>query len=144
MLKRRWPLLLAAAALLAALLFYFGPRPRAVEVAAVERRPLTQSVVATGRLATPARVEISSQLAARIDAIAVREGDRVRSGQLLVRLRSDEAQATLAAARAALDGDDLHRARARPEVIGQPRQQADRDQQQRPAALQHIRRPKNG
>jgi len=101
-LKRRWPLLLVAAGLLAGLVFYFGPRPRAVEIVKVERRALTQSVVATGRLATPARVEISSQLAARIDSIEVREGDRVRAGQLLVQLRSDEAQATLTAARAAL------------------------------------------
>ena len=102
MLKRRWPLLLVAVGLLAGLVYTFGPRPLAVEIVTVERRALVQSVVATGRLATPARVEISSHLAARIDAIEAREGDRVRAGQLLVRLRSEEAQATLTAARAAL------------------------------------------
>jgi HlyD family secretion protein len=101
-LKRRWPLLLLAGALLAGLAFYFTPRARVVDVVAVERGPLVQSIVATGRVATPARIEISSQLAARIEGIAVREGDRVRPGQLLVQLRSEEATATLAAARAAL------------------------------------------
>jgi HlyD family secretion protein len=101
-LKRRWPLLLLAGALLAGLAFYFTPRARVVDVVAVERGPLVQSIVATGRVATPARIEISSQLAARIESIAVREGDRVRPGQLLVQLRSEEATATLAAARAAL------------------------------------------
>ncbi len=102
MLKRRWPLLLLAGALVAGLAFYFVPRARVVDVVAVERGPLVQSIVATGRVATPARIEISSQLAARIEGIAVREGDRVHPGQLLVQLRSEEATATLAAARAAL------------------------------------------
>ena len=102
MLKRRWPLLLLAGVILAGLAFYFVPRARVVDVVAVERGPLVQSIVATGRVATPARIEISSQLAARIESIAVREGDRVRPGQVLVQLRSEEATATLAAARAAL------------------------------------------
>jgi HlyD family secretion protein len=101
-LKRRWPLLLLAGVILAGLAFYFTPRARVVDVVAVERGPLVQSIVATGRVATPARIEISSQLAARIESIAVREGDRVRPGQLLVQLRSEEATATLAAAGAAL------------------------------------------
>jgi len=59
-------------------------------------------VVATGRLATPARIEVSSQLAARIERILVREGDRVAAGQLLVQLRNEEAEAALASARSAL------------------------------------------
>ncbi len=102
MLRRRWPLLLLGAALLAGAVFYFMPRAKVVDVVAAERGPLVQSIVATGRVATPARIEISSQLAARIERIAVREGDRVRAGQRLVQLRSDEATATLAAASAAL------------------------------------------
>ena len=102
MLRRRWPLLLLGAALIAAVVIYFAPRAKVVDVVAAERGPLVQSIVATGRVATPARIEISSQLAARIERIAVREGDRVRAGQLLVQLRSDEATAGLAAAQAAL------------------------------------------
>ncbi len=102
MLRRRWPLLLAGILLLGAAGFYFAPRAKPVDVVGVERGPLVQSIVATGRVATPARIEISSQLAARIERIEVREGDRVRAGQLLVSLRSDEATASLAAARAAL------------------------------------------
>ena len=102
MLRRRWPVLLAVILLLGAAGFYFAPRAKPVDVVGVERGPLVQSIVATGRVATPARIEISSQLAARIERIEVREGDRVRAGQLLVGLRSDEATASLAAARAAL------------------------------------------
>ncbi len=102
MLRRRWPLLLAAVVLLAGVFVYFMPRAKVVDVVAAERGPLVQSIVATGRVATPARIEISSQLAARIERIEVREGDRVRAGQLLVQLRSDEATAARAAAGAAL------------------------------------------
>ena len=48
------------------------------------------------------RTEVSSQNTARIESITVREGDHVQTGQVLVRLRDDEAQASLVQARAAL------------------------------------------
>ena len=102
MLRRRWPLLLAALLLLGAAAFFLIPRARIVEAVAVRAGPLAQTVVATGRLATPARIEVSSQLAARIERILVREGDRVAAGQLLVQLRNEEAEAALASARSAL------------------------------------------
>lgn len=102
MLRHRWPLLLAALAVLAFAVFLFVPRGRAVDVIFAERGPVTQSVVSSGRIATPARIAISSQLAARIEQVLVREGDRVRAGQLLVQLRSQEADAALASARGAL------------------------------------------
>jgi HlyD family secretion protein len=100
--RRRWPLWLLAAAAAAAVAFFAVPRARGVDAVAVRSGPLAQTVVATGRVATPARIEVSSQLAARIEQVLVREGDRVKAGQLLVQLRSDEAQAALANARTAL------------------------------------------
>lgn len=102
MLSRRWPWLLVAAIALAALAFLLVPRTRAVDVVEVTRGPIAQSVVATGRMASPARIELSSQLTARVERVAVREGDPVVAGAVLVELRSDEARATLAAAQAAL------------------------------------------
>lgn len=102
MLSRRWPWLLVAAIALAALAFLLVPRSRAVDVAEATRGPVAQSVVATGRMATPARIELSSQLTARVERVAVREGDPVAAGAVLVELRSDEARAALAAAQAAL------------------------------------------
>ena len=102
MLRRRWPLLLAALLLLGAAAFFLIPRARTVEAVAVRAGPRVQTVGATGRLATPARIEVSSQHAARIERILVREGDRVAAGQLLVQLRNEEAEAALASARSAL------------------------------------------
>ena len=78
------------------------PKGREVEVVAVARGPLAQSVVATGRIATPARISIGSPLAATVLEVTVREGDPVKPGQVLVRLRSDDADALIAQAAAAL------------------------------------------
>lgn len=63
---------------------------------------MVQSVVTSGRIASVARNDIASQSTARIEAILVREGDTVQAGQVLVRLRDDEATANLAQARAAV------------------------------------------
>jgi len=101
-LRRSWPWWVVILAAASGLALWTLQRAREVEVVAVSRGPVVQSIVATGRVDTPARIAISSQAAARIDAVLVREGDRVRAGQPLVRLRSDEAQAALEAARAAL------------------------------------------
>lgn len=103
MLGRRWPWVLLAVVVLAAALFLLLPRGRSVEVVEVTRGPIVQSVVATGRLATPARITVSSQTTARIERVRVREGDLVDAGTSLIELRSDEAEALLASARAALE-----------------------------------------
>lgn len=78
------------------------PKGRDVDVVTASKAPLTQSVVATGRIATPARIAIGSPLAATVLEITVREGDVVAPGQVLARLRSDDAAALIAQAAAAL------------------------------------------
>lgn len=102
LLRRSWPWWIVAGFALAGLALWSAQRAREVEVVRVARGPVVQSIVATGRIDTPARIAISSQVAARIEAVTVREGDAVRRGQPLVKLRSDEAVAALEAARAAL------------------------------------------
>lgn len=91
--------LLVVAAVSGALLW---PKGREVDVASVLKAPLTQSVVATGRIATPARVLIGSPLAATVLEVTVREGDSVQPGQVLARLRADDADALIRQAAAAL------------------------------------------
>ncbi|HMZ75889.1 MAG TPA: biotin/lipoyl-binding protein, partial [Rhodocyclaceae bacterium] len=91
---------LLAAAGLAALVLW--PRGREVDGVAVRRAPLTQSVVATGRIATPARITVGAPLAATVLAISVREGDSVKPGQVLARLQADDADALVRQAAAAL------------------------------------------
>jgi HlyD family secretion protein len=99
--KRLAAALVAAAALggaLAARALWFGPQ---VTVYPVERRELVQTVVASGRVETPLRVEIGSQVTGAIAAIPVNEGQAVKAGQVLIQLERDEADAAVEQARAA-------------------------------------------
>jgi len=70
---------------------------RAPEVAAwaVEQRPIVQRVVATGRVRPPARATLASLAPGRVRTVAVREGDRVQAGQVLLQLDDAEAAASL-------------------------------------------------
>lgn len=98
--KMRAALLLGGLALAA--LAYLGLRGERVEVARVERGELRQAVVASGRVRTPLRIEVASQITGRIATVAVREGDRVAAGQLLLQFDAAEWQAGVAQARATL------------------------------------------
>jgi HlyD family secretion protein len=73
-----------------------------VEIAMVNQGNMVQSVVTSGHIADVARTEVASQSTVPIESILVREGAMVQTGQVLVRLRDDEAQASLRQADAAL------------------------------------------
>lgn len=79
------------------------PRSTPVETVTVVKKALRQTVVATGRVNTTARIDIGAQTTGTLHSVLVREGDRVRAGDVVVRLRDDEAQASLHQARAVLD-----------------------------------------
>lgn len=93
-------LLIIAAAIA---VFYGVKRVRGVEVAVVQVREqsLVQTVVATGRVMSPARVEIGSVITGRVVKVAVREGDNVEVGQTLIELDHSELSASLKQAEAA-------------------------------------------
>jgi len=73
-----------------------------VQLMAVSRTAIVQSVVATGRLNAPARMDIGAEVTATVLEVGVREGDRVKAGDLLLRLSDAEARAALQQAKAAL------------------------------------------
>ena len=89
-------LVVAGAAVLA------SRRGAPVQLVPVTRTGIVQSVVATGRLNAPARMDIGSEVTATVLEVRVREGDRVKAGDLLLRLSDAEARAALQQARAAL------------------------------------------
>ena len=70
--------------------FAFGP---SVEVFKVVRRDVVQTVVASGRVETPYRVDIGSQVVGTVAQVPVEKGDQVKAGQTLIVLESSEAQA---------------------------------------------------
>ena len=73
-------------------------RGRSVLAFPVARRDLLQTVVTTGRVTLLAKVEVGSQIVGSVSQVLVDSGDRVRQGDLLIRLRDDEARAALAQA----------------------------------------------
>ena len=68
----------------------------------VARGTLLRSVVATGRVTTPYRVAIGSQVTGTVADIPVREGQQVARGQVLIRLGASELQAALAQAQSSV------------------------------------------
>lgn len=76
-----------------------GPQLDAYQVVP---QPLVQTVVATGRVTAPARVQVGSPITGVVLQRHVREGDRVRPGDVLAVLRADDLQAQVRQARAAL------------------------------------------
>ncbi|MFA7664804.1 MAG: efflux RND transporter periplasmic adaptor subunit [Burkholderiaceae bacterium] len=142
LLRRSWPWWIVAGLGLLAFALWFAQRAREVEVVSVARGPIVQSILATGHIDTPARISVSSQAAARVEAVMVREGDAVRAGQLLVRLRSDEAEAALDAARAALreaEGRQRQIEQVQRPVLEQQRLQAQANRELARRELERVR-----
>jgi len=73
----------------------------AVDVARVAAGPIEHSIVVSGRVQAPHRVEIGSVITARVEKVTVEEGAKVEAGQPLVLLETRELNASLAQARAA-------------------------------------------
>ena len=92
----------ALAAILLLSRFFAGSAPSYI-TQSVLRGPLSVTVSATGTLAPRDQVDVGAEISGRIDSIAVDFNDRVRKGQVLARINTDQLQAQLAQARATLD-----------------------------------------
>lgn len=102
---RKSRVLLAGAALPAAAILLLGLRAAlgpAVDVAKVSRQDLLETLVVSGRVLERSKASLGSPVTGTVDEVLFEEGDRVRGGQLLVRLDEAEALASLAEARARL------------------------------------------
>jgi HlyD family secretion protein len=101
--------LLAVLATLAVLANFALPRllGEKITLLAASRGELRQSVVASGKVRSPQRVDLTSQITGRVTEIPVREGQIVEAGQLLIQLDDAEWRATLAQAKASLQQSEL-------------------------------------
>ncbi len=96
----------AGAGVVAFLLLAFGVhalRGRPVEAVRVARQDLLETLVVSGRVLARSKAALGSPVAGRVEKVLVEEGDRVKAGQLLVRLDEREAAASVAEARARLE-----------------------------------------
>ncbi len=98
---RRSLIALAIIAALAAVFWWIGrPKPIAVVVREIDRGKVESSIANTraGTVEACQRTKLSTIMGGRIELLAVKEGDRVKKGQLLMKLWNDDqqAQSTLA------------------------------------------------
>jgi HlyD family secretion protein len=101
--RHKWPVLGIALVVTAAGLglarLLLGPE---VVAAVVLRGDLVQTVVASGHIETPYRVEIASQITGTVKDVLVKEGEQVRQGQELVAIEASELQAAVVQAEGAV------------------------------------------
>lgn len=97
-------LLIAATVIVvaAAILFANRTKPVAVDLVTVAAADVQTSVVASGRVLPPSRVDIGATITARVEKVLVREGARIEAGQILVELERGELAAAAMQARAAV------------------------------------------
>ncbi|MDQ3058898.1 MAG: efflux RND transporter periplasmic adaptor subunit [Pseudomonadota bacterium] len=98
----KWGAAAALALAVGAVWLLAGQRGALVQTVPVARTGIVQSVVATGRLNAPARMDIGAEVTATVLEVRVREGDKVKAGDVLIRLSDAEARAALQQARFAL------------------------------------------
>src|SRR3954463_7982856 len=103
-------ILLVAAAVVAANVWYKRDKGLTVTVEAIKARDLEAIVSASGKIQPKRLVNISADTSGRVVNLAVNEGDRVTTGQFLLqidpkslRTRVDSGTASLQAAESALD-----------------------------------------
>ncbi|MCU0344196.1 MAG: efflux RND transporter periplasmic adaptor subunit, partial [Ignavibacterium sp.] len=64
-----------------------------VQTEKVEKRTITQTVAATGKINPEFKVVITPEVTGEIVELPVKEGDSVKKGQLLIRIKGDQYQA---------------------------------------------------
>jgi HlyD family secretion protein len=78
-----------------------------VTTSKISKRNITQTVSAIGKIQPETEVKVSSQTSGEIIFLGVKEGDTVRPGQLLVRIKPDIIDAQLKQMRAAADASKM-------------------------------------
>jgi len=78
-------------------------KPTEVDFASVKRTDIIERVSASGRIQPEVEVKISPDVSGEIIALYVAEGDSVRQGQLLLKIRPDNYESLLARARATVN-----------------------------------------
>ena len=80
-----------------------GGKGKKVAVEKVERRTIIETVAASGKIQPETEVIISSAVSGEIIEMPVQEGDRVKAGDLLLKINPDLVESALSRAEAALN-----------------------------------------
>lgn len=108
--KKVWILLVLFIIAIAIIgLMVFSPKDNRISVTTskVEKRTITQTVSAIGKIQPEMQVKISSQTSGEIIFLGVKEGDTVKQNQLLVRIKPDIIEAQLQQAQASAEASKM-------------------------------------
>ncbi len=101
------------------------PKGIPVKLATMETGSVQEASEFVGSLEAPRSVTLKPEIAGRVSQILVKEGDLIQQGQVMLRLQSDDAQAQVSQAKAALETSrsklDQLKAGTRKEEIAQAR-----------------------
>ena len=101
--RKRWPIALAALAVVGGVAWWLSPKPVAVQAAAVVSSTPSQQFVqltASGYVVAQRRAAVASKATGRLIELNVREGSVVRQGELIARLDASDVRAAIVAAQA--------------------------------------------
>jgi HlyD family secretion protein len=146
--KRRTKIIIGVAVLVVAALITAGfvskrgKEGTAVTVAKVERQDLTSKVTANGRIDAKRKVDLSANVMGQIVNLAVREGDVVKKGTLLLQIDQKQLAASAAGAAASLQAlfSDLDAARANAAEAARNYQRAQRNYNEKIIPLADLER----
>lgn len=133
--RRRWIPIAIVVVLALGLLALQAFRGEKVRGYRLEAQPLTQSVVATGRVIGVSRVQIGSEITGVVLERRVQEGDVVAAGDVLLVLRADDLAAQVRAAEAELT--QLQRSTRPQSLVAQQEAEAQLAQARRESARRH-------
>jgi HlyD family secretion protein len=111
--------LLAAVGAIGKATGFFGSRDKGVEVetATAELRTITQVVTASGKVQPEIEVKLSPDVSGEIIELRVKEGDKVKQGELLVRIRPDFYEAQVEQAEAGVSQAKATQAQRRADML---------------------------
>ena len=93
---------------------WFGQEDKIeVEITAVKKATIIEKVSASGKIQPEVEVKISADVSGEIIELSVKEGDSIRKGQLLFRIRPDNYQSFLDRARAGVNTSKANLAQAK-------------------------------
>lgn len=80
---------------LAVVVVWWSARPPVLPTVTVQSAPLVRTVLFSARVATLSRVDVGSTVTGRVLQVVAHEGQRVKAGDVLLRLESQELRAAL-------------------------------------------------
>jgi HlyD family secretion protein len=95
-----------------------GPEGTPVRIEPVAPGELVEIVAAPGTVEPKHKVDVSAEVSARIVELPHREGDRVRSGEVIMRLDDRDLRAALQSAEARRDGERYRLEAERSRIVG--------------------------